>query len=180
MYDCGEAEGAVLERALVILEAHYGADHVEVAKTPTNLGYGYNALGDAVTAKELLEQRALGDPGSAIRRRPRRRGHHEAQLGHSVWQLRDGERGDGGLPGALRAGALAHAKGAATQGRAGRTTMPVLLWNHAGSTAQSWRGCGSRSSAALSVLAWCECDVCDGSSAVTRDRHTRRIHIMRE
>jgi hypothetical protein len=46
----------VLERALAIQEAHYGADHVEVAATLGNLGNAYGALGDAAKQKALLER----------------------------------------------------------------------------------------------------------------------------
>ena len=50
----------LLERALVIQERHYGAEHPEVARTLKNLGNAYGDLGDTKKKKELLE-RALGD-----------------------------------------------------------------------------------------------------------------------
>ncbi|WP_264706655.1 tetratricopeptide repeat protein [Wolbachia endosymbiont (group B) of Archips podanus] len=46
----------LLERALPILEKHYGVEHFEVAKTLINLSIPYGALGDYEEAKELLER----------------------------------------------------------------------------------------------------------------------------
>ena len=51
---------ALLERALVIQERHYGPEHPQVAITLTNLGIAYGDLGDTARKKELLE-RALVD-----------------------------------------------------------------------------------------------------------------------
>jgi tetratricopeptide (TPR) repeat protein len=46
----------LLERALPIAEKYYGSDHVEVAKTLSNLGNAYGALGDAHKKQALLER----------------------------------------------------------------------------------------------------------------------------
>ncbi|WP_281508815.1 tetratricopeptide repeat protein [Wolbachia endosymbiont (group B) of Pandemis cinnamomeana] len=46
----------LLERALPILEKHYGVEHFEVAKTLINLSIPYEALGDYEEAKDLLER----------------------------------------------------------------------------------------------------------------------------
>ena len=46
----------LLERALRIMEAYYGKDHIEVAKTLFNLGNAYGGLGDAAKMRDLLER----------------------------------------------------------------------------------------------------------------------------
>ena len=46
----------MLERALAIKEQEYGADHVEVAVTLTNLGDAYGGLGNYQKEKELLDR----------------------------------------------------------------------------------------------------------------------------
>eukprot|EP00971_Amphidinium_carterae_P203829 4045261-Amphidinium_carterae.1 len=45
-----------LERALRILESHYGPEHPDVAKTLTNLGTAYGSLGDAFKKRDFLER----------------------------------------------------------------------------------------------------------------------------
>eukprot|EP00971_Amphidinium_carterae_P136342 2701267-Amphidinium_carterae.1 len=47
-----------LERALPVLERHYGQDHPEVAKTLANLGTAYGSLGDP-SKKRIYLERAL-------------------------------------------------------------------------------------------------------------------------
>jgi tetratricopeptide (TPR) repeat protein len=56
--DLGDTARAkeLLERALSIQEAAYGADHVNVAHTLGNLGKAYADLGDAARAKEVRER----------------------------------------------------------------------------------------------------------------------------
>src|SRR5690606_32522516 len=49
----------LLERALPILEKHYGSDHYQVADTLESLGNAYGALGDARKKKELLKRSLL-------------------------------------------------------------------------------------------------------------------------
>eukprot|EP00971_Amphidinium_carterae_P298416 5929395-Amphidinium_carterae.1 len=44
-----------LERALRILEAHYGPDHPAVAQTLTDLGMAYEDLGDASKQRMIQE-----------------------------------------------------------------------------------------------------------------------------
>jgi hypothetical protein len=43
-------------RALRIMEAHYGPDHMEVARILGNLGNAYGTLGDAASQRERLER----------------------------------------------------------------------------------------------------------------------------
>ncbi|PJD93348.1 MAG: hypothetical protein CK424_02900 [Legionella sp.] len=47
---------ALLERALIIKEKHYGSEHAEVAITLSNLATAYGNLGNAQQAKTLLER----------------------------------------------------------------------------------------------------------------------------
>merc|ERR1711869_78728 len=46
----------MLERALRIQEAHYGPEHVGVAKTLVNLANAHGELGDARTKRDMLER----------------------------------------------------------------------------------------------------------------------------
>eukprot|EP00971_Amphidinium_carterae_P227825 4518723-Amphidinium_carterae.1 len=45
-----------LERALRILESHYGPEHPEVAITLESLGNAYASLGDATKERDYLER----------------------------------------------------------------------------------------------------------------------------
>jgi tetratricopeptide (TPR) repeat protein len=51
-----ERERELLERALAIMERHYGPDHPNVATILANLGNAYGSLGDTQKKHELLER----------------------------------------------------------------------------------------------------------------------------
>jgi len=46
----------LLERAWLIKERYYGADHVDVAATLDNFGSAYGSLGDNAKKRDLLER----------------------------------------------------------------------------------------------------------------------------
>ena len=70
----------LLERALRILEQHYGKEHPQVATTLTNLGNAHGSLGDHRQQKDLLER--------ALRIKEQHYGKEHPEVAITVYNLR--------------------------------------------------------------------------------------------